>query len=158
NIKSVRNQDDFKITSGINNLYKDTSLKRTCILGEDDSIIIVDQASSKEPKSFIQNFNLHEDLIIRKINDLKYEISSNQMTYFLQSFIIDHTSLETNITGGLVSRKFSEVVKNKKINIKKTGNSATFVTALYKQTNDYKFNDIAFNNNILSYMDSSINI
>src|SRR5699024_4961685 len=29
NIKSVRNQDDFKITSGINNLYKDTSLKRT---------------------------------------------------------------------------------------------------------------------------------
>src|SRR5699024_2989776 len=77
---------NYKMVTGINELYKNVKLIRHNILTKENIYIIIDRVISKQKEEILQNFNINENAQVRKIDNLTYEIVFGDESFILKTF------------------------------------------------------------------------
>ena len=144
-------KSQYKMISGINKLYKNSTLTRYSILTKEDVCIIIDRVVSKENKATYQNFNINEDATIEKIDELTYEILLNNKKFSIKTFERNASTIESKIAKGYISRKFGEYNHNERILYKQNNKNTTYITAIYSKDEDIEIDYINLRLSKLTY-------
>lgn len=123
--------DDYHLVEGINHLYDNTEMRRTCIVTKEDDLIILDHIIQKNDQNVMQLFNINEHAEINQ-NEGGFDIKIDKTNYVLQSFKVDE-GLELEILDGFISKEFGKKIYNKRLCFKKCGNNVFFATLLKNQ-------------------------
>lgn len=121
---------DYKLVSGINNLYPNVHIKRTCILISGDILIIIDNIVSKKEQTIVQNFNLSLESVINRVDDNNFNIKVDKSEYTLSTSLIHGENISSYISEGHISLKFGEIMSNKKAIFEATGNDFSLITTV----------------------------
>src|SRR5699024_6937841 len=141
--------DKYRIISGINKLYDNTSINRTIIITNDPALIIIDRVISKNTEAVSQYFNINQDAKISNLSNVLYEIRLNDFIYHIETLQVNNKEITSNIKSGYVSFKFSKSIKNKRIVFEQNSKSTTLITTVTE--NKVKVKDIKFEDKILSF-------
>lgn len=120
----------FKIITGINNLYDGVKIKRSCIITSDNVLIVIDNITSEENQTVIQNFNLSPFSKVSRLSDDSFSINVDKTKYHLKTLLINGDQLTSYLTEGNVSLKFGEITKNNKAVFEVNGNNICVVSTL----------------------------
>src|SRR5699024_122459 len=142
---------NYKMVTGINELYKNVKLIRHNILTKENIYIIIDRVISKQKEEILQNFNINENAQVRKIDNLTYEIVFGDESFILKTFERYNSNITSEIKKGFVSRRFGYYEENTQVNFKEYSENATYITALFNKKNYDKLKYIAIKMNRLSY-------
>lgn len=104
--------DDYHLIEGINHLYEEAEIKRTCIITRADDLIIIDRVVKNNESDVLQIFNINENAeIIKKHNG--FEINIENFTYTLE-YIGQIENLRLDIFDGIISKEFGKKIQNKR--------------------------------------------
>lgn len=123
---------EFKVVTGINNLYSGASLSRHAIFTKDDILFLIDGANSSSEEIFQQNFNFNKETRIKKINEFKYSILIDEVEYILETFPVRKNNITSSVREGFYSEKFSKAIKNERVVFEIKSKRMIFATALYR--------------------------
>lgn len=146
-LTGYRTNKDYIFSSGINRLYDGVNLIRYNILTKDDLYIVVDRMVSKNVEAVQQNFNINENAIINKVDELTYEVSLGDETFIIKSFERFNTTIESSIEKGYISRKFGNYTESSRITFNQSSENATFITAIFNKKNIDSVGEIRLYNN-----------
>ena len=141
----------YKLVVGVNKLYKGVSLTRYNILTKENIYIIIDRVVSADEEVSYQNFNLNEEAVVKKIDDLTYEVDLDTEQFLIQTFERYNSKLHSNIERGYISRSFANYQENNRVVFNQTSKNATYITAIYNKNNNKKLNEIKLRRNNLIY-------
>lgn len=142
---------NYVMCSGINKLYPKTNIIRYNILTQENMLIIVDRVVTSNMEDIVQNFNINEKAIIKKINELKYEIKIDDKVFILKSFERHDTVIKSELKTGYVSRVFGDYEENKRIIFNQNTKNATFITAIFTEDIESRIANIILRNNKIIY-------
>lgn len=145
------NRGQYKIGTGINNLYAEGNITRHSILTRDKILIVLDNINSNDENEVIQNFNFPEDTRIKKISINKFEIQLEERVYILESFDIGYNKPLGEVQNGYLSYSFGKYVENKRIEYTNKGKKLSFITFLFEKHKDKDVKNVIFKNGIISY-------
>lgn len=146
-LTGYRTNKDYIFSSGINRLYDGVNLIRYNILTKDDLYIVVDRMVSKNIEKVQQNFNINENAVIDKIDELTYEVSLGEETFIIKSFERFNTTITSSIEKGFISRKFGDYTENSRVTFNQNSDNATFITAVFNKKNIDSVGEIKLYNN-----------
>lgn len=141
--------DKYRIISGINKLYDNTSINRTIVITNDPALIIIDRVISKNSEVVSQYFNINQDAKISKLSNLLYQIKLNDCIYHIETLPVNNKEISSNIKNGYVSFKFSKSIDNKRIVFEQNNKSTTFITTVLE--NNVNINNMKYENKILTF-------
>lgn len=142
---------NYKLVTGINKLYKGTTLTRYNILTKENVCIILDRVVSRNSKEAYQNFNINENAEIKKITDLEYEIMLNDKLYNIQTYNRAGSNIKSEIENGYISRKFGDYQENERILFKQEGKNLTYITVIHNVKDDIKVDYVNLRLSKLTY-------
>lgn len=140
----------YRIISGINKLYDNTSINRTIVITNDPALIIIDRVISKNVETVTQNFNINQKAKISKLSNLLYEINLNDTIYQIETLQLNSKEISSDIKNGYVSLKFSKSINNKRIVFEQNNKSTTFITTVLE--NNVNIKSIKYENKILTFI------
>lgn len=146
-LTGYRTNKDYIFSSGINRLYDGVNLIRYNILTKDDLYIVADRMVSKNIEFVQQNFNINEDAVINKIDELTYEISLGEEFFIIKTFERFNTTVTSSIEKGYISRKFGNYTENSRITFNQNTDNATFITAIFNKKIKNNIGEIKLYNN-----------
>ena len=141
--------EKYRIISGINKLYDNTSINRTIVITNDPALIIIDRVISKNVETVTQNFNINHDATISKHSNLLYEIKLNDAKYYIETLRINSKEILSDIKSGYVSFKFAKSIKNERIVFEQSNKSNTFITTVLEDKVSVK--NLKYENKILTF-------
>lgn len=150
-ISKVIQKKNYKQITGMNKLYPGIILTRNIILTKYNHVIVVDRTMSKNVETYIQNFNFNENAVVEKIDDLNFKIALNNEEYTLKTVKLDKHEFESQISKGAISRKFTKLIENKKIEIVKKAKVTNFITQIQNDNNNMEINDIRISEGYLKF-------
>ncbi|MEY8559715.1 heparinase II/III family protein [Jeotgalicoccus halotolerans] len=136
------NRGKYKLSTGINNLYKEGGITRSAILTKEKVLIVFDRFVTKDFNTGIQNFNVTENAIITQVDDNKFKIEIDEKSYILESVDIGYNSPKGRICDGYISYKFGQVIQNKRIEFATEAKNFGMLTFLYENKEDLKIDNI----------------
>lgn len=142
---------NYKMVTGINKLYKGSTLTRYNILTKENVCIILDRVVSRDSKKAYQNFNINENAEIKKINNLNYEIMLNDKLYSIQTYNRAGSNIKSSIEKGYISRKFGEYHENDRILFNQEGKNLTYITVIYNKKDDIEIDYVKLRLSKLTY-------
>lgn len=148
-INKFTSTKDYKIISGMNNLYRGCTLSRTVILTREGVLIMIDRMSSGKNQNVYQNFPINEQAVISKISDLEYNINIGEYDYIMETYQLRRPPITSSVEEGHISKKFGKAVENERITFSMETDKASFVTALYNKTHTVE--NVRFANNRLDF-------
>lgn len=150
------NRGKYKLSSGINNLYKEGGITRTTVLTKEKLLIVFDRFVTKDLNTGIQNFNLPENAMITQLNENKFEIFIDEKSYILEGFNIGFGLPTGTIRDGYISYKFGKTIKNKRIEFETEAKNFGMLTFLYEKNDNFKVDNIMKNTNEINYNLNSV--
>lgn len=148
------NRGSYKLSTGINNLYKEGGITRTTILTKDKVFIVFDRFVTSDKQIGVQNFNLPEATKIKQISSNKFEVNIKEKIYILECIDIGFNSPRGIIQNGYISYKFGKAIENNRIEFETEAINFGMLTFLYEKNDTFKLlninkkaNNISFNIN-----------
>src|SRR5699024_5855231 len=96
-INKFTSTKDYKIISGMNNLYRGCTLSRTVILTREGVLIMIDRMSSGKNQNVYQNFPINEQAVISKISDLEYNINIGEYDYIMETYQLRRPPITSSV-------------------------------------------------------------
>lgn len=150
-ITKVEKYKGMKIVTGVNNLYENVNITRTCFLSDKNYLITVDNVRSSERQIATQNFNFPLGTDIKSIDEHTFEININNKLYILRTQKTGTTEVKSNEVKGFISHRFSKAEENKRITFSKDSKRSLIITLLIEKDEYENISDIQFENNHILY-------
>lgn len=136
------NRGKYKLSTGINNLYKEGGITRNAILTKDKILIVFDRFVTREFNTGIQNFNFNENAKITQLNENKFEIIIDNKLYVLECVNIGFGVPTGKTHDGYISYKFGKTIQNQRIEFELKSKNFGMLTFLYEKRESFKIDSI----------------
>lgn len=149
-IESFNDKSEYYVVKGFNKSYEGLLLERTIIFFKTNTIIILDQFTSKNQNTIAVNFNLGLGVKAEEIGKGKYRIKSDK-TYILESHINRFTSVllnDSNSTPCKISNKFNQYESNQRILYRQKTKKGEFLTSIINEKDELR--NLSFDGKILN--------
>ncbi|TVT28887.1 hypothetical protein FO441_00990 [Salinicoccus cyprini] len=133
----IKETPAFVHMAAINHLYENMNVWRDIIYFESKGFIVIDRYLTDTARLVAQNFNLHEELTVKKGEGNEYKISTpNNVKLVLK----EHTPRTVNRyyghshkERGFISRKFGQFIETQQIEFIKKSYKNQFITTLHEE-------------------------
>lgn len=158
-LSSYMNFGNYKYISGIHEAYNRIKIKRVILIFNGVDTIVIDSARSTLKNDYIQNFILHQNLQVNKINDKEYNLITPKKHEYILKTHRPNTIIEKYYgkkNNAIISEKFSEIIETNRLEIKQTKDKALFITSILDKESTLEnikasFSSIEFNLNGKEY-------
>ncbi|MFC3900390.1 alginate lyase family protein [Aliicoccus persicus] len=120
--------DDYHLVEGINDLYENAKISRTCIVTKLNDLIIIDKVSKESDGNALQIFNINENAKITQ-DENSFDIRIDDSSYSLE-LLSPTKNVESKIIDSFISKKFGKKTNNKKICFQQNSSEIIFATLL----------------------------